>query len=540
MKKILSFLLVGVVVLGLSTGLAAAEKKIVVKDGWWYKKGRIPESIEKAVNNADVWGLMRALALAYFSYENPNIKVEPMDWSVWAGDAGEKLRAALASGDAPYFYPLGYSTLGGAQGMITEGLVADITDYVKDWEQTKYIPWVVWRGAWRSGRCYGLPFMCSSYDMAVVRRDWCKEAGIFNSLGEPAPEYDWTWDDLVQLATKLTDPKKKRKGVTLAAIPGDGFYYAANSFGVPFVIPDVSGKYTWRAGFNLEPGVEFLQVYKDLVWKYQAALVGPTKSWVDTWRDVMQDRAAIMVSCPLNRYSASGYRYTAGPGSPLEKDIIDLVPTPKGPQGVRTCQVRPNFSGINPSLSEEETEATFKLMSYCVGGWRMNLQWFMLGTTKLEPHMVKYGVEVCQSPYAYKGGGYVIDRKTHRPAGYVLDPDSAMAPHYVVPVNITRSDPVEPCLSEYGMWLPNKIAFDTALQAAISKIFTDPNADPKTELDKAANVANKTALNEKLEGVTKENMKNYYTALDAFYKENFPKYYEEVFKELFEKYYKVW
>jgi len=502
--------------------------------------------VEKEVDKGNWGAFTGAIAAAMFEKAYPNVKIQPVQWKMWGPKAGERLRAALAAGTAPSFYACVYSELGGPQGMINEGLMADITDLVNKWDQRDYIARVVWQAGWRGDRCYGIPHRLSSYLFIAYRKDWFKEAGIFNSKGMPAPEKDWNWSDFQEIAKKLTNPKVKHWGTALAAVPADGFRYISHSFGAPMMMPDKSGKYTWRAAFNLPVTARILEMYKNMVWKDKTAITGGSWGFSDSRNAFRASQVGMSI---YNLNDATGWLglHRIEPKEKAWEELVGIAPLPRGPEGVRVPVVVPFIFGINPTQTPEEIEATFNWMTYLFAGPYTAIEHLILGYSYTHPEFAPgwikdrpTGWSNNRIPYRIDLGAIVYDPKTHKPVHYTMDPYQGLPDDFRETIQLVESEPVKPVVNEYDMWEPNVIAFNTALQAAISKVLTDPNADPKTELDKAANVANKTALNVKLKGVTTENMKNYYTALGDFYKKNFPKYYEEVYKELFEKYYKVW
>jgi len=535
MKKIISTLCAGLLLLGISAGVYAAEERNIVVKSSYYVNNEWPD-LEELIHKGSWRGFTGAIAAAMFESEYPNVKIEPVQWKMWGPKAGERTRAALAAGTAPSFYSIVYSDVGGPQGMINEGMAADITDLVNKWDQKDYIAPVVWQAAWRGDRCYGIPHRLSSYLFMAYRKDWFREAGIFNSKGTPAPEDDWTWDDFQNIAKKLTNPKAEHWGVGLATVPGDGFRYVAHSFGAPMMIPDKTGKYTWKAGFNLPPTVRILEMYKNMIWKDKTAVSGTTFSEASR-NPFRASRTGLSI---YNLNDACGWvgLHRIEPTEKAFEELVGIAPLPRGPEGVRVPIAMEFIFGINPTQTPEEIEATFNWMTYLFAG-----PYTTIGMFLLEAFHPNYNVKGCSNnriPYRLSYGAVFKDPKTHEPVTHYLDPYGGIPSDYIKTIKLVEGEPVEPVVNKYAMWEPNIIAFNTALEAAISKVCTDAKADPKTELDKAADIANKTALNVKLKGVTAENMKNYYTALGEFYQKNFPKYYQEVYKELLENYYKVW
>jgi len=544
MRKLTSILIAGLLVLGMVAGTYAAEKRDIVVESSYYVNNQWPD-LETEIDKGNWGALIGPMAAAMFEAAYPNVKIQPVPWKMWGPDAGERLRASLAAGEAPSFYAAVYADVGGPQGMINEGMLADITDLVNKWDQKDHINQAVWQAAWKEDKCYGIPHRLSSYMFMSYRKDWFKEAGIFNKEGMPAPEDNWTWDDFQSIAKKLTNPKAQRWGTALATEPKGGFLYVTQNFGGPKLIPDKTGKYTWEAGFNLPATARVLEMFKDMVWKDKTALTGSAWRYYDARNQLRESKAGMTL---INLNDATGWvgLKRVEPKDKKWEELVGIAAIPRGPEDVRIPIVMPFIFGINPTQTPEEIEATFNWMTYLFAGPYTALESIILGYTVAYPEFApagvlgKGGVINNRIPYRVDLGIVGYDPETHKAVFSTMDPYAAIPDDFLKTIQLVEAQPVKPVVNEYGMWEPNIIAFETALQAAISNVFANSKADPKTELDKAANVANKTALNVKLEGVTTEKMKNYYTALGDYYKKNFPKYYEEVFKGLLEEYYKVW
>lgn len=544
MRKVVIVLSAALLIVGMAVGTCAAEERnIVVKSS--YTVVNEWADMETMVDKGDYMYFVFPMAAAMYSAAYPNVKIQPVPWSMWGPDAGARTRAALAAGEAPSFYSLVYPDVGGPQGMINEGLVADITDLVNKWDQKDNIAPIVWQQAWRGDRCYGIPHALSSYMFMNYRKDWFEQAGIFNTDGMPAPEDDWTWDDFQAIAKKLTNPKAQRWGAAFSPLPAGGFLYILENFGGVKLVPDKTGEYTWKAGFNLPVTARALEMLQDMLWKDETAISGSAWRYYEARNQIRESKAGMAF---INLNDATGWTglKRIEPKDKTFEELVGIAPIPRGPEGLEVPIAVPFIFGINPTQTPEEIEATFHWMTYVFGGPLKGVWNMILGYSYAYPEFAPSWTEVREAPinnripYRLDLGAVVIDPETHEVIPSYIDPYAGIPADFTKTIQLVESQPVKPVVNEHGLWEPNIIAFETALQAAISTIFTDPKADVKTELDKAADVANKTALNVKLEGVTAEEMKNYYAALGDYYQKNFPKYYEEVFEELLEDYYKVW
>ena len=80
--------------------------------------------------------------------------------------------------------------------MVSMGLIEDITDEVKAWEDYDKFPQSTWDVATVDGRIYGIPSVASTR-VLVYRED------LLNAAGLEVPE---TWDELREAAKALTRP----------------------------------------------------------------------------------------------------------------------------------------------------------------------------------------------------------------------------------------------------------------------------------------------------------------------------------------------
>jgi len=317
------------------------ERDIIIKvRGTWHNV-RENEDIKKWYETNNLWGPRLAYANVWFHLTHPRVKVVGIDWDMGGADAGQRLMAGLASGNAPAKYP--FRIMGNLPSCVEMGVIADITDIVLErysqwWEA---MPEYIRANCTYQGRIWGLPKPQSSNypgDIVRYRKDWYKEAGIFNAAGEPGPNYKWTWDDFRDIAKKLTDPKKNRWGIALEARNAgrNTFERICQTFGVPVLIPDKSGKYTWRAGFDTPETVNTaFKLYHDLVFEDKSALGSVEYDWIGCRNEYRAHRVG-MTFYPFTSLvpRAVFYPHWLDPVK-LTIDIDGAAPWPTGPDGVR-------------------------------------------------------------------------------------------------------------------------------------------------------------------------------------------------------------
>jgi len=485
---------------------------------------------------------------ALFMLTHPKVKIESgiLSW-YW-----EEMMPAIAAGTASAIMPITWG--GGPEVWLEKGLIADITDLVKDWDQTPYIMehWGgYWKIGWLNGRCYNVPKGSAWYGAVVYRKDWFKEAGIFDEKGKPGVSWNWTWEDLREIAKKLTNKKKKHWGTSLCGVCPEMTTHiptlVAASLGLidnfQLVVPDRSGKYTWRFE-AVPPIVKAYQYFQNMRWKDESLLFSPTaRLWDPYNKDFMAGRIGLvlMIGTPENK------GLTPSPFHPEHKysEDVGIAPQPTSfssrELGFFSMQADVDTWGFSAGLSKEELKAAFEYWDWisCGRGKTLELE----RAADLYPLIGKqttvfYSIN---SPlfFAYK------IRKVPRGLPTMEEMFGKEYAELVIPLRekYVTVAAKRPSPSDYGLKI-NMRAIPPSLfqyvQAAYQRIMSDANADVKTELEKVAPQINKECWNYKIKG-DKEKFEKYYTAVADYLKEYAPEFYQsKKFKEMWEKYYKVW
>jgi len=546
LRKVLTVLLVISLALSLLTAATVApaeETKRTVEITpldtypWLCEKTLLELFNEHTGGGLAPWAWAFRYATAMFLTTHPEVKIDFETEKEWprGRTLQEKLMTAMASGEAPSYYTLGTLT-GEPEVDITEGYAADITDLVDKWEYKDYLKenwWSIWQRAWKNGRCYGIPNVWWTGSDMVYRKDYFKEAGLFNKEGKPGPSVNWTFEDFRVICQKLTNPKKKIWGFAMnwdIARQPLNIKYLFDAWGVPQVIPDKSGKYTWKSALDIPEIQPLLKFWYDMVWKDKSVLVYapgvkrlgahelPTGKVAITWwlnSAAAQTRA---LNSTDQLFGASSYHIKGTPEDlPFYKSCAP-VPLPIGPEGIRLNNLRAGLYGFNPTLDKDQLKASFEFYTWMWGGgegYKIMLNQNRITSKKPE-------MKIKTMPTWLYPWGEITKKK--------------LIPEWVKIEEIEKSFPTAPLPSAYNLVVN--------LQDSVLPLFDTIIHEPKVDLQKVAldtaNRINKGVLNYKVKGQTVKNYKDYYTDLAAFYKENFPEYYKKTFKSLFEKYYKVW
>ncbi len=144
-----------------------------------------------------------------FQQSHPNIQLK---WSPITGDYPTKMRANIASGNAPDVF---YLSTDMAPEYITAGKLLNLSPYMaRDAvKSTDYYPSLITPFSCKSGQVYGVP-----KDWGTLGVFYNKK--MFQSANISAPAANWTWDDMRADAKKLTKSGNAATsvyGVTLAA-----------------------------------------------------------------------------------------------------------------------------------------------------------------------------------------------------------------------------------------------------------------------------------------------------------------------------------
>lgn len=331
------------------------------------EKKQFTVDLNKLVHSGSTGASRGWYSKALFELAHPKVKVEGISFNLWPRDA-KTIMAAVAGGTAPSMYPIWLA--GGPQVWINKGMAADITNLIKEWNQTDYLKkngWAVWKYGWKDGRCYGVPWGGVNNQMIFFRKDWFKEAGLFNEKGEPKPSDNWNWNDFQNIAVKLTDVKKKRWGFVYS--PTDisrvdqPFFRIAGSFGVfePFCFctPDKSGKYTWQV--ILTPQLKkALQFFRYLRFKHNCMLTGIEITFHGAYDTELIGGRAGMACIWIQKYVARSVTgpYSLSPTIPYT-EIIGGAVLPRGPYNVQWPARSLTGYAFDPTLSKEELKAAF-------------------------------------------------------------------------------------------------------------------------------------------------------------------------------------
>jgi len=189
----------------------------------------------------------------------------------------DKLVAAFEAGTPP---DVALADLGGwVPAFADKGWLEPLDKYLATWEGTKQIWPNLWEAVTYKGVRYGVPWYCDCR-VLLYHKELFKKAGL-----EPNKP-PRTWDELLEYAKKLTDPKKGIYGYgvsgALSEITTLGYMIFLYGAGGRLLTPDYK-----KAAFNSPEGLEALKFYTELYTKYHVSPPGTPSYTEDDYRVMM-------------------------------------------------------------------------------------------------------------------------------------------------------------------------------------------------------------------------------------------------------------
>jgi hypothetical protein len=318
-----------------------------------FDPGPYRSPIEKAVHGGDLNTLMGLYNQSLFELQHPRVRIEYINFDMWSDNFRSALAVALASNRAPAYY-----IARDLPQTIEQGMYAELTPLMKKWDQFDRQP----EGSIREGTVDGRIYTLAANELGATilryRKDWFREAGIFNERGEPGPRSDWTWDDFRRIAKQLTDPKRGRFGY--AGQMDDLFYNQA--YGIELYVPDPTGRRTWVFNDRDPDVLRSLQQVRAMVNEDKSVLTSVSMGWSQWHNEFDASHAAMIWSFAphVPRESLSSPE-KFGRDKPYAETVGMAVP-PHGPGGMSGLRPITNPIGFDPTLSPGAARGGLRLV----------------------------------------------------------------------------------------------------------------------------------------------------------------------------------
>lgn len=480
--------------------------------------GPYPSPTDKAIHGGDLPTLMGLYNQALFELQHPRVKVEYINFDMWSPNFRAALAVAISGGRAPSYY-----IARDLPQTIEQGMYADITPLMKEWDQYAAQPESSRREGNVDGRIYTMAANELGASVIRYRKDWFREAGIFNERGEPGPRSDWTWDDFREIARKLTDPSKGRYG--FAGELGDFEYNAAH--GLPLYVPDPTGRTTWRFNRSDPELLRSLQAARDMVNRDRSVATSVTMGWFEWHNEFDAGHAAMIPS-----FSPHIPRASLESPDKFGKDkpyaqTVGMAPPPGHPSGYSGLQAITNPIGFDPTLTPEQLRAAFDwCRSWFYGDIFLNRMRASIQEARIKGKRSTLYAELLALPY--------------RPQEDLLDIplEKVFPPDYLETYRRIRASHARPLPREFGLREPALNEMNKAVKALYSDAITRPNEDLKALVARHGDLIDRTILNHR-GADDPARLRRYVAALDDFYRRWFPKYHREVWTPRRDAFYRI-
>lgn len=287
------------------------------------------------------------------SYNSEHEDVEVVITSIDSSEMSEKIYTSVAAGDGPAVFDFLDFEHG---SLAAKGLIAPV-----DYEAMGYDSKESFAGEWyqsalagtagNDGEYYALPYTSNTWSLFINKE-------LFeNALLDPETEYPKTWDDVLQIAEKLT-------------VRDENGNLVQKGFDLPFSKPSHWWCYTWgpilaqcggniisddgtKAIINNEAGVEALNVLYKLVQEEKVTEAGET----DEGEGFTNGTTAMWIS---GIWSDGSFKDT-----PVYENYM-AVPLPQMDVNDRKTILGGYWWHVSAKVSEEVQKAAWEFLSYIV------------------------------------------------------------------------------------------------------------------------------------------------------------------------------
>ena len=185
---------------------------------------------------------------------------------------------------------------------------------------------------------------------------------LLDAYGVPYPKNDWTWDDMMAICRKVTDPQKGNYGILMRRGVSESYYwvmYLWSAGGDVLTYDDKTDQ--WQAVFNSPAGVKALDFY--------------TRLWTEVWRDQNDRKRYGYVNADTGstggKWGLGQVAFMSGyidekTFSKINPDLVGMVPVPLGPDGQRGAELNSMMQGIFAGIeSPAVRDAAWEYLLFC-------------------------------------------------------------------------------------------------------------------------------------------------------------------------------
>lgn len=202
-------------------------------------------------------------------------------------------------------------------------------------------------------KLYGIP---KDWDLTAL---WYNKE-IFDAKGVEYPTNEWTWDDMVEAARKLTDESEGTYGIAARPMTQEGIYDTIPQAGGYIISEDRT-----KSGYDTEEAIKGTQIWLDLI---EEGLSPTLEELTDT------NGVEMFKSGKLAMVYAASWNVPVFMDNENIKDVIDLVEMPIIKERAATIHGLSNVISANTKYPEE----AWDFVKY-LGGKEANEVWAKSG-----------------------------------------------------------------------------------------------------------------------------------------------------------------
>ena len=279
-----------------------------------------------------------------FQKEKPNITLE-IDETPWV-EYMRKLKLQLAGGTPPGLFLM---DSGFVMSMGMNGALLDLSDRVKKDIKADDYSAALFAGKDPDGKLWGIPHALNSAAVFYNKK-------MFDDAGIPYPTDDWTYDEMFEIAKKLTvkdpnsDGRNDKYGLGLNGNITIGW--------LPFVTATGGAPLDETRTKSMFTDPKTIEGMKKLVdASTDDTMCAPT-DWVNAMGGHQTGLYKNQLAMIINQTSLIGNLNRGG-----EVDF-DVAPIPIGWDGKRHVTYVPNFLSISKAVPESEQNAAWEFLEY--------------------------------------------------------------------------------------------------------------------------------------------------------------------------------
>lgn len=377
---------------------------------------------------------------AAFDAKYPNIKVNHVEQT--KTKEREQFMTAVAGGEQPDVYQTPYPTM---ELYIQQGITADLTDRWNGYsEKDKFLP-ASMAGATLDGKVYGVP-----RDMYIMGLMYNKK--LFKDAGLDPNKAPANWDEFVDYAKKLTDPSKNMNGYDILGMDWADWFFEYYVWQAGGDLTEKNADGTVKLTFTSDAAVSALQFYKDLKFKHKVTQKNVVQSLDDNQKDFYTGHTAMQV--------AGSYWFGDMISKGMNISDLGFAPLPAGPSGTSPGQVGGSYWILNPKASKEKQDAAWTYVTFISSKEYLDADLKYQQDNGIFPNLLTVRSDIDLS-------------------NYVKD----------FPADIAEGAKKATEVTHLEYFLKERLS--PYIVKAVQKVLLDESADPKAELQKAQNLAQK-------------------------------------------------